>query len=42
MILDLLRKEIEFENMQGYNDIKAGLRRVLSSDESQCKDSIPT
>ena len=32
MILDLFRKEIEFNNIQGYDDIKDVVRRVLSSD----------
>jgi hypothetical protein len=30
MILDLFRKEIEFSNIQGYDDIKDVVRRVLS------------
>lgn len=34
MIHDLFRKEIEFSNIQGYDDIKDVVRRVLSSDEN--------
>src|SRR5215472_11642568 len=34
MILNLFRKDIEFYNIQGYDDIKSIVRRVLSSDES--------
>ena len=34
MILDLFRKAIEFSNIQGYDDIKGVVRRVLSSDEN--------
>jgi hypothetical protein len=42
MILDLFPKAIEFSNVQGYNDIRDVVRRVLSSDENyrytgQCK-----
>ena len=42
MILDLFRKEIEFSNIQGYDDIKDVVRCVLSSDEitGQCKNII--
>jgi len=45
MILDLFRKEIEFSNIQGYDDIKDVVRFVLSSDENyrstdQCKNII--
>ena len=44
MILDLFRKEIEFSNILGYDDIKDVVRYVLSSDENymytgQCKNS---
>jgi len=34
MILDLFRKEIEFSNIQGYDDIKDVVRCVLGSDEN--------
>jgi len=34
MIVDLFRKEIEFTNIQGYDDIKDVVRCVLSSDEN--------
>ncbi len=45
MILDLFPKAIEFSNIQGYNDIRDVVRRVLSSDENynltgQCKNII--
>ena len=45
MILDLFRNEIEFSNIQGYDDIKDVVRFVLSSDENyrsigQCKNII--
>jgi hypothetical protein len=29
MILDLFRKEIEFENIQGYHDIKDIVKRAV-------------
>ena len=32
MILDLFRKEIEFSNIQGYDDIKDIVRRVLDAE----------
>jgi MoxR-like ATPase len=34
MILDLFRKEIEFENIHGYDDIKDIVRRVLDAEDS--------
>jgi hypothetical protein len=34
MILDLLRKEIGFENIQGYDDIKDIVRRALDADDN--------
>ena len=34
MILDLFRKEIEFSNIQDYDNVKDLVRRVLSSDEN--------
>jgi replication-associated recombination protein RarA len=34
MILDLFRKDIGFDNIQGYDDIKNIVRRVLSSEEN--------
>jgi MoxR-like ATPase len=34
MILDLFRKEIEFNNIQGYDDIKDIVRRVLDAEEN--------
>ena len=32
--LHLFHKEVEFENIQGYDDVKDLVRRVLSSDEN--------
>jgi hypothetical protein len=34
MILDLFRKEIVFENIQGYDDIKDIVRRALDAEEN--------
>jgi len=34
MILDLFRKEIGFENIQGYDDIKDIVRRALDAEEN--------
>jgi DNA replication protein DnaC len=34
MILDLFRKEIEFENIQGYDDIKDIVKRALDAEEN--------
>ncbi|MGC2572743.1 MAG: ATP-binding protein [Candidatus Nitrosopolaris sp.] len=34
MILDLFRKEIEFENIQGYDDIKDIIKRVLDAEDN--------
>jgi hypothetical protein len=34
MILDLFRKEIGFENIQGYDDIKDIVRRVLDAEDN--------
>jgi hypothetical protein len=34
MILDLFRKEIGFENIQGYNDIKDIVRRALDVEDN--------
>jgi MoxR-like ATPase len=34
MILDLFRKEIEFNNIQGYEDIKDIIRRALEAEDS--------
>jgi hypothetical protein len=31
MLLDLFRKEVEFENIQGYDDIKDIVRRALDT-----------
>jgi hypothetical protein len=33
MILDLFRKRIEFENIQGYDDIKDIVRRALDAED---------
>lgn len=33
MILDLFRKEIAFENIQGYDDIKELIGRILDSEQ---------
>jgi hypothetical protein len=34
MILNLFRKDIGFDNIQGYDDIKNIVRRALSSEEN--------
>jgi|SRR5215469_6034890 len=34
MILDLFRKEIEFNNIHGYDDIKNIVRRVLDAEDN--------
>src|SRR5215467_6703611 len=34
MILDLFRKEVQFENIQGYDDIKNIVRRALDSEDN--------
>ncbi len=34
MILDLFRKEIEFNNIQGYDDIKDIVRRTLDAEDN--------
>jgi MoxR-like ATPase len=34
MILDLFRKEIEFENIQGYDDIKDIVKRAIDAEEN--------
>ena len=34
MILDLFRKDIGFDNIQGYDDIKDIVRRVLDAEEN--------
>ncbi|MGB6530793.1 MAG: ATP-binding protein [Candidatus Nitrosopolaris sp.] len=34
MILDLFRKEIEFENIQGYDDIKDIVKRALDAEDN--------
>jgi hypothetical protein len=34
MILDLFRKEIEFNNIHGYDDIKDIVRRVLDAEDN--------
>ncbi|MGB6532550.1 MAG: ATP-binding protein, partial [Candidatus Nitrosopolaris sp.] len=34
MILDLFRKEVEFDNMQGYDDIKDLVRRALEAEDN--------
>jgi hypothetical protein len=34
MILDLFRKEIEFNKIQGYDDIKDIVRRVLDAEDN--------
>ncbi|MGB6533121.1 MAG: hypothetical protein WBF33_33940 [Candidatus Nitrosopolaris sp.] len=34
MILDLFRKEIEFGNIHGYDDIKDIVRRALDADDN--------
>ena len=34
MILDLFRKEVEFENIQGYDDIKDIIKRALDAEDN--------
>jgi Holliday junction DNA helicase RuvB len=34
MILDLFRKEIEFKNIHGYDDIKDIVRRALEAEDN--------
>jgi hypothetical protein len=34
MILDLFRKEVEFENIQGYDDLKDIVRRTLDAEDN--------
>jgi hypothetical protein len=34
MILDLFRKEVEFNNIHGYNDIKDIVRRALDAEDN--------
>ena len=34
MILDLFRKQIEFNNIQGYDDIKDIVRRALDAEDN--------
>ncbi|HYA83533.1 MAG TPA: ATP-binding protein [Candidatus Bathyarchaeia archaeon] len=34
MILDLFRKEVEFENIQGYHDLKDIVRRALDAEDN--------
>ena len=34
MILDLFRKEVEFKNIQGYDDIKDIVRRALDAEDN--------
>jgi hypothetical protein len=34
MILDLFRKEIEFNNIQGYDDIKDIVKRALDAEDN--------
>jgi hypothetical protein len=34
MLLDLFRKESEFENIQGYNDIKDIVKRALDAEDN--------
>jgi DNA polymerase III delta prime subunit len=34
MILDLFRKEIEFENIRAYNDIEDIVKRALDTEEN--------
>jgi MoxR-like ATPase len=34
MILDLFRKEVEFENIQGYDDIKDIVKRAIEAEEN--------
>ena len=34
MILDLFRKEVEFENIQGYDDLKDIVTRALNAEDN--------
>lgn len=34
MILDLFRREVEFKNIKGYDDIKDLVRRVLDAEDN--------
>jgi hypothetical protein len=34
MILDLFRKEVEFENVQGYEDLKDIVRHALDAEDN--------
>jgi hypothetical protein len=34
MILDLFRKDVEFNNIQGYDDIKDIVRRALDAEDN--------
>jgi hypothetical protein len=34
MILDLFRKEIAFENIQGYDDVKDIVKRALDAEDN--------
>ena len=34
MLLDLFRNEVEFENIQGYDDIKDIVRRALDAEDN--------
>ena len=34
MILDLFRKEVEFENIQGYEDIKDIVKRAIDAEDN--------
>jgi hypothetical protein len=34
MILDLFRHEVEFKNIQGYDDIKDVVRRALDAEDN--------
>ena len=34
MILDLFRKEVEFEKIQGYDDLKDIVRRALDAEDN--------
>ena len=34
MILDLFRKEVEFEDIQGYEDLKDIVRRALDAEDN--------
>jgi hypothetical protein len=34
MLLDLFRKEVEFENIQGYDDLKDIVKRALDAEDN--------